>query len=457
MALDPEDAKRWAVAEFRRKPNTTYDLYRRYLAGDHDLAFATQKFREAFGLIFKTFSYNLCETVVDAHADRMEITGFGADDSARSQRMQAIWDVNGMDHREGQIEADQFGYGDAYVIADVVDGEPILWPALPTETRVRYSDQRPGHRVAAARLWGEGTLWRLNVWTETTLFKYQATRTKGDTTIPTDPRTFLPMDGEAEFPHPVPGTVPVFHFANNARVNDYGVSELRSVIPLQNGLNKTVMDMLVAMEFAAFPQRVAIGIDDEDPDTQSAIRDLVTGVNRLITLQGTDGKDPSIAEFSAANIAQYLDVIQQFERKIAIVTKVPRNYIGDRTADAISGESKRMDESGFIAKIEDRQRADGQVWSDVAAYVLTAIGMPTTPGEVRVNWKPAAPLSLDERMNAAMQKKALGYPLEVILREDGYEPTQIADILQKKRDEDQAAVERQRAMFDGGVLSGSAD
>ena len=480
--MERDDALRWAVAAFHDKTNDTYHLYQRYLAGIHDLQFATEKFREAFGRIFSTFSYNLCETVVDAHADRMEITGFGSDDDdaikqrrreataagidddrpgeqSRAQLMQDVWDRNGMDHREGQIEADRFGLGDAYVIADFVDREPVLWPAIPTEMRVAYSDQHPGKRTAAARLWGEGTLWRLNVWTETELVKYQARRNgKDDTSIPQKPEVFTLLDGQENvIPNPVPGIVPVFHFANNARVNDYGISELRNVIPLQNGLNKTVMDMLVAMEFAAFPQRVAIGIDDEDPDTQSAIRDLVTGVNRLITLQGSDGADPSIAEFSATNIAQYLAVIQQFEKNIAIVSKVPRNYFGDRNADAISGESKKMDESGFISKIEDSQRRDGQVWSELAAYVLTGMGVKTAPGDIRINWKPAAPMSMAEQLEAMMAKRTIGLPFEVILREAGYEPDQIADILAKKQAEDEAAADRQRALFDGGFISQAAD
>ena len=480
--MERDEALRWAVAAFHSKSNDGYYLYQRYLEGQHDLKYATEKFREAFGLIFKAFSYNLCETIVDAHADRMEITGFGSDDDdalkqrrseakavgldaaapdeqSRAQVMQDVWDRNGMDHREGQVEADQFGLGDAYVIADFVDDEAVLWPAVPTEMRVVYSDQRPGKRTAAARLWGEGNLWRLNVWTETELAKYEARRTgKDDRNIPQKDTAFSPWSGgENVVTHKVPGIVPVFHFANNARVNDYGVSELRNVIPLQNGLNKTVMDMLVAMEFAAFPQRVAIGIDDDDPDTQSAIRDLVTGVNRLITLQGTDGTTPSIAEFSAANIAQYLQVIDRFEKMAAIVSKVPRNYFGDRNADAISGESKRMDESGFISKIEDAQRRDGQVWSELGAYVLTGMGLKTEPGDIRVNWKPAAPMSTAEQLDAMMAKRTVGLPFEQILKEAGYEPDQIASIKELKSREDEASAERQRAMFDGGFVSGVAE
>lgn len=52
------------------------DLYERYYAGQHNLRFATEKFREAFGGLFREFSDNWCEVVVDACVERLEIQGF---------------------------------------------------------------------------------------------------------------------------------------------------------------------------------------------------------------------------------------------------------------------------------------------------------------------------------------------------------------------------------------------
>ena len=55
--------------------------------------------------------------------------------------------------------------------------------------------------------------------------------------------------------------MPVFHFANNADLAEFGRSELEPAMPVQDGLNKSVLDMLVAMEFAAYRQRWAAGIE----------------------------------------------------------------------------------------------------------------------------------------------------------------------------------------------------
>src|SRR5207248_10001232 len=78
------------------------------------------------------------------------------------------------------------------------------------------------------------------------------------------------------------GIVPVFHFANNADIGAFGQSELRAALPIQDGLNKSILDMLVAMEFSAFRQRWIAGLEvDTDPATGKQILPFQPGVERL--------------------------------------------------------------------------------------------------------------------------------------------------------------------------------
>ena len=53
-----------------------YDKPERYYRGDHDLAFATAKFENAFGSLFREFALNLCPAICDAVRDKLKITGF---------------------------------------------------------------------------------------------------------------------------------------------------------------------------------------------------------------------------------------------------------------------------------------------------------------------------------------------------------------------------------------------
>lgn len=56
-----------------------YRLLRSYYGGHQRLLFSTEKWRNAFGPLFATLADNLCAAVVDAAADRLQVTGFGVE------------------------------------------------------------------------------------------------------------------------------------------------------------------------------------------------------------------------------------------------------------------------------------------------------------------------------------------------------------------------------------------
>src|SRR5438445_5003940 len=58
-----------------------YAKAERYYNGDHDLAFATEKFQNTFGTLFREFALNLCPVICDAVRDKLRVTGFSVDDA----------------------------------------------------------------------------------------------------------------------------------------------------------------------------------------------------------------------------------------------------------------------------------------------------------------------------------------------------------------------------------------
>lgn len=439
---------RWAVAALNDGA-ATYATYRRYLAGQQPLSFATEKFRTAFGRLFQAFAYNRCAPVIKAHANRLRVEGFGADDAATAQAAQDLWDRAHMDLYEGQVEAEALGLGDSYVMvqAHPLTGAVQLWPLRAEQVRVHYSESEPGVIDRAARRWiDEESYTRLNLYYRDRILKFRS-RWKTPNSTATA-AAFAPYQEPGDLAWPLmlnlSDTVPVFHFGNNAGMNDYGVSELLPVLPLQDGLNKTLMDMIVAMEFAAFPQRVLLNVDTDEAGSFDAITRFQSGIDRMLALRGSsDGANPAVTEFSAVNINQYLDVARHWDEAIGHVTQVPMHDL-IKTGRYPSGASLRMDEAPFTAKIEDQQRAFGYVWADGALrYGLRLQGMDVAPGAIRVNWRSAAPMAEEDKLALALQKEALGFPFEQILKELGYEPDQMAEILALK----QQAMARQQAMF----------
>src|ERR1043166_2557244 len=56
-----------------------YAKAERYYNGQHDLAFATEKFQNTFGTLFREFALNLCPVICDAVKDKLRVVGFSVD------------------------------------------------------------------------------------------------------------------------------------------------------------------------------------------------------------------------------------------------------------------------------------------------------------------------------------------------------------------------------------------
>ncbi len=164
---------------------TKYGLYERYYNGDHALAFATEKFRNAFGVLFAAFADNLSPVVCDAVADRLKVIGFGVEegDDAYGGAAWELWEENRMDRQSGQVHLDALKEGDAYVVVwpDPETGEVQIYPNDPSRVVVGYSQETPGLVDMAAKVWAvsDGRV-RCNLYYPDRIEKYVTDRsTKG--------------------------------------------------------------------------------------------------------------------------------------------------------------------------------------------------------------------------------------------------------------------------------------
>ncbi len=384
-----------------------YKHYAAYYDGDHDLAFATEKFNSSFAGRFSAFADNLCPRVVDALADRLKVEGFGVvtGDANIADTAWAIWGANNMAERAGEVHNEAFTAGDAYVIVwPNGDQEPIIYPNDACMMTVVYDQERPGVILWAAKCWVDQTsgLYRLNLYYPDRLEKYVA---KGKlNAFPKRVAQFgkYQVDGEA-WPYMYPsgwsGTVPVFHFTNNAKIGRPGRSELKPVIPLQDALNKSVLDMLVAAEFVALPQRWAVGMEVEyDELTGKPKHELQVAVDRLWTIASDTAR---FGEFQAANLAQFLDIQEHFRAEIARVSSTPLHYMMLQSGSFPSGEAMKTAEAPFLAKTDDRTTSFGSIWANVLELALKMKGVKVV---LTTKWKDTAPRSDKEHTGSVIEK-----------------------------------------------------
>lgn len=451
-----------------------YTKYREYYDGTQALEFATKKFQNTFGSMFASFAYNRSAAVVDAIADRLQLIGFdleGTDQKGEGTSSETeaksvmvdisrIWQFNRMDRKQGEVHSESLKTGDAYAIVwpeQLPDGSwlPRIYVNKAGTVSV-VTDSETGQTISAAKAWQITSgpfekFWRLTLYFETAIFKFisiakkdEMPKAAGDWT-PYDPTT----EGLAPEPWPVPndfGQVPVFHFANNAYTGEYGRSELRDIIPIQDALNKASMDLLVAMEYGAFRQRYVTGMGMGIPDPISGIVPSPFRMGPGEIWSGPQGA--TFGDFNTTDLNQFLRVGADYDAKISNVARIPSHWLTMTMENPPSGEALKTAEAPFVAKLMDRQIAFGNVWEDVFSFALLTMA----PGRVVTNlksiWKSAELRSEREVSEVAVIKSATGIPEEKLWAEMGYTEAEIAEFKALKAE---AVAEMQRIASSGGL------
>lgn len=446
----------WGL-EALRKRRGRYVLAQDYYDGRHRLTFATERFRSAFGHLFRAYALNLSATVVDVIADRLTIVGWSAPDNpeASSPEAQALWERELMSVRHGRVHRDVLVQGDAYqsVWQDQA-GQVRIYDEDVTQVVGRYTPGDPSRLAYAVKAWCENKRVRVTVYYPDRLERYVTRRDtenipeKAGFLIPLRPSDVPPgADSRPEVPNPW-GVVPMFHWANNAGSDGLGRSELHDVIPPQDALNKSVADLLVTAESHSLPLRYLIGVEEDiDPRTGRSRPLFEEARNRVVTLP--KGAEPG--QWDPSNLAALIDVKREHAADVSAVSGVPLHLImGVRNAtDWPSGQALRVAESRLTSKAADRRDEWGPTWADMMALALRMYAGETNP--VRSLWAPVETPPTDlERAQAMAAKIAAGIPRSQAWREAGYSEAQIVQMEGEADQAAQDAADRQAQMFAAG-------
>lgn len=195
-----------------RATATKYAKSERYYNGDHDLAFATEKFQNTFGTLFREFALNLCPVICDAVRDKLRVTGFTVDSAGPQAPLPArrdsvlnsashraanagfpgltsaarsIWNRNRMGTRAGEIHKEALKCGDAYMIVwPDTNGRSVMYLNRAANITVAYDEESPGRILWAAKTWsGADKFVRLNIFYPDRIEKY-ISKAKVEGTLP---------------------------------------------------------------------------------------------------------------------------------------------------------------------------------------------------------------------------------------------------------------------------------
>lgn len=443
----------WGLAALTNDRLEGYAKVRRYYDGNQPLTFATEKFTNAFGKLFRALADNLCAPVVDSVTDRLRILDWSSStDAGLVEPAQAIWRRNRMRSRANELHREAVLTGDGYLVVDwnvdtsgrPVTGSAAIWSQKAEQVAVEYSPTQPGVIVRAVRTWKEDAGTRLNVYLPDAIEKYlQPTPDPGPAWIAADAwlpptavtATALRLIESVSNPY---GVVPVFHFPNK-KLYEPGTSQLHDVMPLNDALNKTFCDMLVTQEFSAYRQRWVTGLDTGPLDSEGRpiSPPIDYGNDRMFS--GPEGAQ--FGSFEASDLRQFLEVMENTRAEIARVSGTPLHYLFITKGDYPSGEAMKSAEARFTRALEDRQDSWGDGWSDAMRLALRIAGEAAAKDpdtDIAPKWEDAAPhsdITLNDRVRVA---KEVGIPPRWLFKMLQFPPTEIDEMvaeLEKSRDE----------------------
>jgi SPP1 Gp6-like portal protein len=400
-----------------------------YYDGRHRLAFATAKFRQTFGAMFTALSSNWCPNVVDAAVDRLTVWGFRfGEDEAADHKAWDIWQANNLDSESIVAHTEAGKLGAAYImVAPAPRGSkyPQITIEHPAQVVVEHAAANIRHRLAALKKWrGEDGYDNAVVYLPDRIYKFRS-KEKKRSTGSMKTRDWIARPGDPGGVNPL-GVVPIIPLFNKRKLLGGGVSDLITAIPLQDAINKELADMLVASEFAAFPQRVAMGIEvptDSSTGLPTAAAQLEASIARFWVFEDKDAK---IAEFSAADLENYVKAITMLLQHLSAQTRTPPHYLLGQMVN-ISGDALAAAETGLTKRVERKQIDYADAWEEALrlAFKLMDDNERALDLGAETIWKPAAMRSESQIWDAASKMRDVGLPYEAIWEYAGMTPRQV--------------------------------
>ena len=394
-----------------------------YYRGEHRLLFATAKFREVFGLLFAAFSDNWCDLVVDASAERLRVDGFRfGDDEKGDQDAWDLWQRNGLDAESELAHTESVKLGCSYALVGPDDGgEPTIQLEPPTQAIVAVDPANGRRRLAGLRCWSDE--WGvehavLYLPGEVVWWKKEAER-KGW------------VDDVGSGRNPL-GIVPLVPLPNAPTLRErQGRSDVERVIPLQDAVNKLCADMIVASEYAAYPQRWVTGVEipvypEGHPNAGQplpSIAGFLAGADRVMAVEDQNAR---FGNFAVSDLTIYVRAIEMFVQHVAAQTRTPPHYLLGAMGSFPSGESLKATETGLVAKVRRKQLALGEGWEEALRLAFLIAGDPRADDwDCETIWMNPESRSTAEITDAAVKMSTIGVPRPALWEYIGFTPQQI--------------------------------
>lgn len=331
---------------------------------------------------------------LDSLEERLDVEGFRMSGETESdERMWTWWQSNNMDVESGLAHLESFIHGISYVTVGAPDPDD-MWadqdsPVIRVESpRNMYAKFDPVTRqpTMGIRIYRDEEFPKLD---KAVLYLPNKTmyleRSKG-------------VGGWTEWRPAVVHNLgrPTFVAMPNRESLSCreGQSEIfREIRDTCDAAARTLMNMSVAAELMAVPQRVLMGVSAADfaVDPTNPGASWKTYLANILALENEAAK---IDQFAAAELRNYTEALDQFAKNVASYTGLPPQYLSFSSDNPASADAIRASESRLIKKAERKTRIFGAAWEEVMRLCMLVMDgeIPTEAFRLESVWRdPATP------------------------------------------------------------------
>lgn len=396
-----------------------YALYHNYYTGKHETYLKGLKTYRHLKDLLNGTKTNVCQSVVDIIANRIELDGLTVPDDAGINEF-----ITDYFHkmRVGSVLncaiRDALIYGDSYLALWFDKNNNLkLFNKNPMTTAVLYNAEDEIEMGVSCKYYKDE-----NNRDRTRMFVYTKDIIGFDDYEGNFFRNEIELIPENTYKNPL-NAVPIFHFCNGNAKTAWGESELSNVIPLQRNLNAFLQLRAVAGESSAFKQRYILNYTPDYDENGKEINPFEN--NSVGHVFITKGENVTVGEWSETPLSNFTDVIDSLHREISIITRIPQFMFTLGGNIPTSGLALKIAEQPLTYKIKNKQLIFGDVIEDIFDVILSYNGY-SGYSQLESVWKNITVSDELQDVQIAANKIALGVESEIVLKELGYDASQLS-------------------------------
>jgi Phage portal protein, SPP1 Gp6-like len=340
---------------------------------------------------------NVIAVVVSLMSQSLYVDGFReATVSGDDAPAWEIWQRNKLDAHQSGVHRAALAYGTGYVIVLPGDPVPVIRGVSPRSLVAMYDEDSGDWAHYALEVvqspW-DATEYRLYDDDAVYTLRRQERARAGSTEL-----QLVSLDA-----HEL-GVCPVVRFRNVDTLNEPPLpararyvpvaavtgGEIEPLIALQDQIDVTTFDLLVAQRFQSFRQRYIMGwtADTEEEKARA-------NASTLWTFENADTK---VGEFGQVDLGGYLDSRQSTVTHLGVISQAPPHELLGKIAN-LSAEALAAAEVGQRRKVLERQNLFGESWEQTFWLASRAGGIDVSES-AQVRWRDTEARSLSQTIDA---------------------------------------------------------